>query len=860
MVSFTQWRLLMDATQPLLFVGKKAKHFFSHVEDVAELGQKRTTVFWGGLPFVSFLEKDQRDVRNTLAVSLAQAGMSQTDVAKVLGLSRRQLCRYLHEGTSPTAGPGRPVLADEKVCKFVREEYQRIRAQGQGRWRQEVGESVRKKFGVVLKAPTLSAIVAPLSKSSSGKSNSRAESQKEKPSVGASEDLDSSADAAEREKEVTDSGSVSEGKGEAASSDCVLEEAEKKNGESSGESVAAGLVDATPVAEPVRVPFDPPKDPTQHLESQRLPASISSNGTHLSLSPQKELEERLKGEGIYSRYAGGFLLNPFIARMFEGVLDRERHLKCATQFNLESYILTFVQMNQFGCNNYEEVLELHPDEFGPLAGLSRSPSLNTLYRITPEFLQVAEPMEFGSRIALNYTNCLAIASRLFYLDGHFQRYFGKQEMLTGFHPQSDQYQKGYFQTCLSTECGSPLLLIDSDSLLTFQDCIRILVKQLLSLLGQEAVPWMVFDRGGYDRELMALFAGQKARQGQFAAHYIAWEQYDNTDYASMELDWQDIVLEAQGNDPEHPKELKLKIAEAPEEVRQGIWAKGSPASHQRKIILRRDYTRKGRPRTLCSPFCTSDWETDASLLAASLTKRWRQENGFKIIDGDYGFDCISTYKTDHFTPAILDDLPGQMGKTVSARESRNPELRRLDKERDHIRAGLGRITERLEKLEKGEKIRADRSKYKLPKDKDGLLERRKEYMDQLNEIEVRRSHLPQKINRFDHLTGLGCARLDFSKKWMLDILRASANNIRRMALDTWMNHYSNWRDYTQRFRDLLQVGGHLRLKGNTLHIELKPMSQPRYQRAAEAFVERIAKLQPLTFGIGPYRIKFTFKM
>ena len=84
------------------------------------------------------------------------------------------------------------------------------------------------------------------------------------------------------------------------------------------------------------------------------------------------------------------------------------------------------------------------------------------------------------------------------------------------------------------------MVTDSDSLITFNDAIELLVKQLLPLLPKDIVPWIVFDRGGYDRELMARFAGNQAKPGQFPAHYIAWEQYDETDYTAFDLNWQDI--------------------------------------------------------------------------------------------------------------------------------------------------------------------------------------------------------------------------------------------------------------------------------------------------------------------------------
>ena len=120
----------MPSPQPLFFVGTKANHFFSQVEYVEELQQHRYTAYWGGEPFVSFLEKDQREVRNTLAVGLVAGGMRQNDVAAVLGLTRRQTSRYVHGETSLTAGPGRPPLVTDEIRAFVRDRYRELCAGG----------------------------------------------------------------------------------------------------------------------------------------------------------------------------------------------------------------------------------------------------------------------------------------------------------------------------------------------------------------------------------------------------------------------------------------------------------------------------------------------------------------------------------------------------------------------------------------------------------------------------------------------------------------------------------------------------------------------------------------------------------
>ena len=801
----------MSAAQLLLSVGKKASHFYSLSEHDQGSDQDRVTLYWGGEPFVCYLDRDQREVRNTLAVGLVGAGMRQSDVCEVMQINSRQLLRYVHGHTSLSAKAGRPAVVTEEVREFVRARYQALCAQGPRSWRKRVGEEVAEKFHLRLKAPTLSAMVQPLAKSWRKEA-----SEAEHPGTG---------------QIPVDGGGQPQWPG---SSEVAEPEA------SEGEGAK-------------RVAFSPPVDPTEVADVQRSPAAIGPSVERFD----RELEERLRG-GLYSRYAGAMLLNPFIARILEGVLEGERSFASATQVSFQSYLLSFLQMNTFGCNTYESAEGLHAEEFGPIVGLSRSPSLATLYRITPEFLSSIDTEQFSRSIAANYLRNLAVGSQLFYVDGHFQRYYGRRKMMRTYHAQSHHMQKGYNQYALSSQDGSPFLLYDSDSLVNFQDSIGLLVRRLVELMPGSVVPTVVFDRGGYDRELMGRFGGEEARRDRFAAHYISWEQFDDTDYSELELEWQDMVLELKGNDSDHPRELELKVTEAPARVRKGIWAKDSPIADHRKLILRQDYEREGERRSLCTPICTSDHQSAATDIVARLSLRWRQENAFKITDGDYGWDYISTYKSERYSREVLEQIPPFLRETIDSRRIENPERRRMKRQADELRKLLGRIADRRQRLARGEKLKTDQSRLRLPNDEQALGELYESKLAELDELEAKRLLLPSKVNRLEYLCENDFARLDFSKKWVLDILRAAAHNVRRMALNTWMTVYPDWRDYTQRFRDLLQVGGVLQLKGRTLHVRLKQMPQPRYQRSAEAFLTKLHKLHPMTLGIGPYAVKFSF--
>ena len=798
-------------------VGKKANHFYSVRQYDPENAQQRVTLLWGGEPFVSYLEQEQKEVRNTLAIGLVGAGMRKSDVCQVMHINRRQLSRYVHGQTSLRAGPGRPAIVTEEMEQFVRSRYLGLCADGSRRWRERVAEEVAEKFHVSLKPPTLSAIVQDLPKGRCREPSEQNPESGEERSQGSGPDILPSEQSAQH-----DSTEVAEGNRTRGSS------------------------------EEERVAFVPGADPTEAGdEVQRVPASIGPS------TPRSdgELEDRLRG-GLYSRYAAAMLLNPFIARILEGVLPRERSFCSGTEVSFESYLLSFLQMNTFGCNTYESVEGLHAEEFGPIVGLSRGPSLATLYRITPEFLSSLDTAEFNRSVARNYLSNLAVGSRLFYVDGHFQRYYGRERMLWDYHAQTHKMQKGYSQYALCSQDGSPFLLYDSDCLVNFQDAIEHLVGQLLGLTPESIIPCIVFDRGGYDRQLWARFEGEQASGEQFAAHYISWEQFDDTDYSRLQLDWQEMILELKGNDPSHPRKLALKVAEAPAEVQKGIWSSGSPVRHHRKLILRQDYG--GRRPPICTPICTSDHSSAATDIVAQLCFRWRQENVFKIANGDYGWDFISTYKTKPYSRKVLQELPPFLRGTIEARMVDNPERRRQKAKIEQLRKGLGRIAERLQKLREGKTLKTDQSRLRLPKDERSLRKLYRRRSAELDRLEAARLLLPGKVNRLEYLCENEYRRLDFSKKWILDILRAASHNVRRMALNTWMTVYPDWRDYTQRFRDLLQVGGIMQLKGRTLHVRLREMSQPRYQRAVEALVCKLQKLHPTTFGIGPYPIKFSF--
>jgi len=127
-----------------------------------------------------------------------------------------------------------------------------------------------------------------------------------------------------------------------------------------------------------RQPKEPKRKLLPLLSSKGLPVKIN-NGTN-GLKLLKRLEA-----GFYSRYAGGLVLNVFVARLTEGVL--EGYQDSQTAYDIRAFMIMIIQMVQFDIVNIERVKRINRREFGLLLGVGTSPSLKTIRRKLSEAVE-----------------------------------------------------------------------------------------------------------------------------------------------------------------------------------------------------------------------------------------------------------------------------------------------------------------------------------------------------------------------------------------------------------------------------------------------------------------------------------------
>ena len=906
------------AIQNLLGVGKKANFLFSTRTFDDERGEYRITVYWGGQPFTSYLEESERPLRNNAIGVLAKGGIRQVDLARVFGLKPPQVSRYVKAFEASDrqatyhARPGRPGNIDERMVDFVRKRYREIRAEGKSRWRREVAKEVSKRFGNVVCDTLLSKIVKPILGETERSVVEEVESAQEVtaetscppeteplPQPELFDDLENG----HSHRALPEASALRPDEGG------VVDEAKLQSGLTAGqctpndsgmpktETVETGqgteecedfdgavnedgpLEEAQSLTPPINVggvmtrsssvEDSSESGDTQERSSERKdrgPMVSESGGDKESdvaepivrlgytspLSSEAELVSRLE-KGFHSRYAGGLLLNPFLARMLSGVLDGERTVKNNTRYGFESFLVLFVQMAQFGFVNLESMRSIQVAEFGVLAQTDRLPGVNNFCDLVGDLLETVDLQDLGVRLARNYLHHLSLGNDVFYIDGQFQTYTGGAKILRDHNNRTKRIQKGNHHYVLGDGGGNPLLLLLSDSMLRLNEVLPVMVGQLSPLLPDGVKSRLAFDRGVNERDLLARLPGE------LGMDYLTWEVGDDTDYRSMELDYERVQVQTQGNTPYRPNHRTFDVADAPRELPVGIWSEGSPLHDHRRLILREEAIRDGQPVIYCYPFITSDRHRAKTELVGPLVYRWREEVGFKMLGQDYGFNEITTYGTVQYSPDIITEFPEALQQHILEKESRNPDRRRcLDKRREvnrrllEVEARLAEVTGR--RPSRGSPVRSN-----LPRDQEKLCGLKRQYEGELASLDRQLEELPTRVNRFERCCEKGTVRWDFQKKTFLDLLRMAAHNVRRMGLDRWMGLYTNWRDHTERFRDLLNAGGRLKLEGNRLVVELTPLPVPRYQRAAEAFVKLVHQARPRTFSVNKLPIRFGFR-
>ena len=571
--------------------------------------------------------------------------------------------------------------------------------------------------------------------------------------------------------------------------------------------------------------------------SRHLPVKLEDAGGN-----GQELIRRLE-VGFYSRYAGGLLLNVFVAKLTEGVFEGERAA-------YKSFCLMVMEMVQFSVVNLERVKKVYRKEFGLLVGRSESPTLMTMRRQLSHAAAGADAEGMILELAGNYIKNLSPESSTFYVDDHFDPYWGKAEVLQGFSHVYDRPMEGMEHCFVHDAAGNPLFFGLRDEYYGFNEVLPYVAGRLKRLVGRKDGLLMVFDRGGYDGKVFR-------KLGQMGINYAVWVKGDKTRYRELGLDYEVEEFQFRRNVPEKPRRAHIGIAEVEYEAKE----KGEPV---RKIVMMRRATRRLAKRQpyLYSAFVTNDEQRSKKELVEAMIYRWRQECDFKTQTEEFGLNQITTYAMKGYVEGAHKDIKEFSEQEAANKEASNPALKPLRRRKRQIKAEIGKIDEQLGKraFSREELDLRTLSEVALNRGNAKLLRERKKLVADLQRVLTEMDGVPKKVKKLDLLKEQEVMRFDFRKKLLMDTVKVAARNARRMALEVLDRHYKNYRDQVDFLRRLIHAGGDVKLNGDGgVTVALTRMNTAAENRVAQSFLDEINKLNATLLGCEALPLKFRIK-
>lgn len=527
------------------------------------------------------------------------------------------------------------------------------------------------------------------------------------------------------------------------------------------------------------------------LPSKELGVKINSGTNGMKLL------ERLEA-GFYSRYAGGLLLNVFVARLTEGVLEGYKDSESA--YDLRAFMIMIIQMVQFEIVNIERVKRINRREFGLLLGVGTSPSLKTMRRKLTQAVEQLDMEKTSIKLAQNYLSNLSQGIGTFYVDDHLDTYSGKHKVLQGFSHVYDRMMEGIQHTFVHDRLGNPIYFELRDNFNNFREFLPVMVKRVKSIYKGRRKPTFVFDRFGYEKKLFAHF-----NKG-LGASYIVWTKADRTDYEKELLKFDEVEFYFRRNIPEKPRKVSIGIAEL---------SRMSGEGKQRKIVLRRKATRriKEKKEYMYSSLVTNDMRRPKEEIVEHLLYRWREECDFKVEVNEFGIDQITSYMMEDYREEIFSGDELLSSDFRQDKMMQNPMLKPLRWRKAKIKKEIARSDEQIGKwafsqTKNRQRTIADAAELKRNKI---ALVRREHLRKQLEEIEKKMASLPKEANRLECLIYGKFKTFNFSKKLIMDTLKVCARNVRKMALEVFDHHYQNYRDQLDFLRRIIKNGGHIKL-------------------------------------------------
>ncbi|MGB3678872.1 MAG: putative transposase [Candidatus Microthrix parvicella] len=504
-------------------------------------------------------------------------------------------------------------------------------------------------------------------------------------------------------------------------------------------------------------------------------------------------------EGASLPLAGALVILPALAAT--GLLDAMdsvfKPVKAAF-YGMRSLVLTLVFAGLVGEPRAEGLTRLNPVDLGRLLGLDRAPEVRTVRQRMAALGDQACGDQLFKELAARHIEVNPEACGVFYVDGHVRAYHGKAKVPKAHVARIRMSMPAELDTWISDGRGDGVLVWQAEPGASLVGELKRVATEIRELVGPDARPTIIFDRGGWSPKLFAQLDTAGFDIATYRKNKVTLEPVNrfNTHEFVDDLSRTQTYLLADRN---------VRLAYTHNKTKRLFGC---------RQIVRLDPTSGHQTQII-----TTRTDPDPGPLAYAMFSRWRQENFFRYMREHYALEALDTYQT----------VPDDPERTVPnpAKKAAAKQVRQAKKELAEAEAVEGRAHHTPGRTEAGDQIVADALNIQR---------------NELAELKKAARAIPTRVPVTDIQPA--AARLDDNTKRTHDAIRMSTYNAETGLARLLAPHYNRAKHEARSLlREIFNSPADLHTHNNQLHVTIWPLSNPRRTSALKLLCDDLTATQ-----------------
>ena len=554
------------------------------------------------------------------------------------------------------------------------------------------------------------------------------------------------------------------------------------------------------------------------FSSRPFHAAASASKATLAISPPTP------EKGRHYLHAGLLVLNWWLADFAKGFKS------------WRGFFMQWLYQIFAGAVNFEQARYLVRHELSRFLGQTAvgvSTSRAVLKKLARQYFARCLNVLFKTNLE-NIAQTREKAAAYFYVDGHFDPYYGQTGILPGWCCLLNRTMKGTSQYVIHNELGYPIFKELKDCLDDFRVFLKHAVQKIKAFVVGASFG-IVFDRGGFAADLFRSFHAA-------GAYYLTWEKYfDINKEAALSFE-QSVSIVREINEVGRWRTVTVACAETTYRLDGELTC--------RKLVIRVE-DQSAPDGFFHASILSNDPSLGPQRMVELMTGRWScQENDFRYEKKHFGLDQITSYDVRP-TESLRDRIDEQKGRLAALRQAlasgRDQQQQLLEQ------LGIKRVTKKL-----AARLEKDAHQNPQPYQQVQALRARQ---PRLQELSHQISGLEKTIKRLEKIEAKGYVRLDYRKKQIFDHLRFTARNIFYNAIAEFRTCYTNLRDLHVVFWKLVRSSGYIKDDNGKIIVTLIcPFFRGRVRQAVENFLEKLNAKEPVLLDGSQRKIVFQLEL